>query len=333
MTATGGWRRPVVLFTAAASLITVSCMAILRSRAFAGHPDVMAWAVTFDLTLTIPLLYYLVVIRTGNARPVTIIPVFAVCATFAAIVVPRGYQDTLHDLRFIVAPFEVITIALLVRRIAAMRRHSPEADPLARIEAAAQQALGQSRAADFVASEIAVVWYALFGWNREPDVKPGVANFTVHRRVGWGSVLACIVVLVISESIGLHLLVKLWSARAAWIVTSLDLYGLLWLFGDYNALRLRPSIVTADELRIRYGLRWSVAVPRTNVAAVRRTNGEADWKRRGVLKVAMLEDPRYMIELREPQVAKGLAGIRKTISAIAISPDDDDALTSWISGS
>jgi len=49
-----------------------------------------------------------------------------------------------------------------------------------------------------------------------------------------------------------------------------------------------------------------------------------------VLKVAMLEAPRYLIRLREPVVAHGLAGFRRTIDAIAIAPDDDDALISAV---
>ena len=286
----------------------------------------LAWAVTFDLTLTIPLLYYLVVVRTGNARPLTIIPVFVVCAAIAALVVPRPYHHLLHDLRIIAAPLEVVTIVLLVLRLAALRREKAHADPLARFEAAAQQIFGRGPAAGFLASELAIVWYAIFGWNRRADVPEGARSFTVHERGGWGSVLACIIVLIVSESIGLHLLVQLWSAKAAWILTSLDAYGLLWLFGDYNALRLRPSLVTKEMLEVRYGLRWSVTVPREQIAAIRPAAGESDWKRRGVLKVAMLEDPRYIIELREPVVAAGLAGIRKTVHAIAISPDDDSVI-------
>jgi hypothetical protein len=45
----------------------------------------------------------------------------------------------------------------------------------------------------------------------------------------------------------------------------------------------------------------------------------------------MIEDPRLLIVLREPVVAHGLAGFRKTVNTIAISPDDDSALDGWIS--
>ena len=331
MTSVPVLRRPAALFGLTAAAIAATCIAILRSRAFTGHPDVMAWAVTFDLTITIPLLYYLVVIRTHAARPITIAPVFAACATLAAIVIPRGYQQTLHDLRFIVAPLEVITIVLLVRRVNAMRSRSASTDVYSRIDAAARGAFGDNTAAAFVASEVAILWYAFLGWHRTPDVPAGTRPFTVHERSGWGTIAAAIILLIVAESIGLHLLVQLWSRRAAFLLTSLDLYGLLWFLGDYNALRLRPSLIEGNVLRIRYGLRWRVDVKRDQVDSMRAARDESDWKRRDVLKVAMIDDPRWIIALREPIVAHGLGGFRKTVTAIAISPDDDGALTAWIS--
>lgn len=298
--------RRSALVTGAAVVIALTCVVILRSVAFARQPDVLAWAVTFDLTITIPFLYSLLIIGSGAARAITIVPVFAVCATFAAIVLPRGYQQTLHEMRFVVAPLEVLTIVLLVRNAP----HTP--------------------VARFAASEITILRYAIFGWRGATDVPRDARSFTVHERSGWTSVMAVLAFLIVAESVGLHLLLQLWRPRVAWFVTALDAYGLLWLFGDFNALRLRPSYIANDVLHLRYGLRWSVAVPRAAIATLRRAAGEADWKRKGVLKVAMLAEPRYVLELREPLVAQGLAGIRKTIDRIAILPDDD-VLEEWLS--
>ena len=78
-------------------------------------------------------------------------------------------------------------------------------------------------------------------------------------------------------------------------------------------------------------LRWSVTVSRDQIDSIRAPRGESEWKRRDVLKVAMIEDSRQIIVLREPVVGHGLAGFRKTVHAIAISPDDDSALNGWIS--
>lgn len=306
MTATATLRKPLPLFALAATTIAVVCVTITRSHAFATHADVLAWGITFDLTLTIPLLYYLFVVRTGAARAITIAPVFAVGALIAALALPRTNQQFLHELRFLVAPLEVVTIVLLVQRI---RRGATDGNFVLAI----------------ATSEAAVLWYALGGWWRHADVPPNAQAFTVHRRTGWGSIVAALMLVIVAESIALHLFVQMWSARAAWLFTALDLYGVAWLIGDYNALRLRPSYVLGDALHVRYGLRSTVTVTRDRIVSCEAIRSEAEWKRPGVLKVAMLDAPRLLIRLREPAVARGLLGLRKTIDAIAISPDDDGA--------
>lgn len=321
--------RPVAFFSLSAAIVATACAAIVRSHLFAASPDVAAWGVTFDLTLTIPIIYYMVVVRRGVARALSIAPVFAAGATLAALLLPRGQQQFLHDLRFVAAPLEIVTIALIAGRIRALRRNprSPSADPADSIAVATAQVFGTTALSRIVASEVAVLWFALSGWNRQPAVPAGATKLTVHERSGWGSVVVCIVVLIAAESIGVHLLVQMWSIRAAWIVTALDVYGLLWLVGDYHALRLRPSFVSDGELRIRHGLRWTATVPLAAISSVTRVASESDWRRRDVLKLALLDEPRYVVQLDGPYTAQGIAGLRKSFNAIAIAPDDEGVLS------
>jgi hypothetical protein len=125
----------------------------------------------------------------------------------------------------------------------------------------------------------------------------------------------------------MHLLLSLWSRAAAWVWTALDLWAVIWLLGDYQALRLRRSSVGGEALHLRYGLRWSVDVPLEAIVAVEPVRAESEWKRKDVLKVAILDEPRWLISLAEPVVVNGLAGIRKTVRGIALLPDDDEAIS------
>jgi hypothetical protein len=293
---------PTRLFALIALTIVTLCVLVTRNT---SNLDVAAWGVTFDLTLTIPLVWYFVVVKTGTAKPVTLIPVFVVCMMLAALVVPRGQQQFLHDLRYLSAPLEVVALVLLAKRAAA----------------------GESRVAKFAAAEVEVLKYALFSWRKQP-VEQG---FTVHERNGWGTIVACILAMIGFESIGMHLLVQMWSVKAAWIVTALDLYGALWLIGDYHALRLRPSYAKDGILYIRYGLRWNAEVPMGEIEGVEEVRSEADWKQKGILKMAMLDEPKYLVRLRQPITAHGLGGFRRTIHAVAILPDDIDAFKQTVS--
>jgi hypothetical protein len=145
----------------------------------------------------------------------------------------------------------------------------------------------------------------------------------VHQRNGWATLVGVFVFLIGVESVAAHLVVQLWSTKAAWIVTTLDIYGLLWLLGDYQALRLRPTRIEGDTLVLNYGLRWRAAIPLAAVRAIEPVRDETDWKRRNVLKVAMLDEPRLLIRFAAPQTAHGLAGITRTIDAVAMLADDD----------
>lgn len=299
---------PTRLFALIALTIVTICVVISRTT---SHADIAAWGVTFDLTLTIPLVWYVVVVRSGAARPMTLAPVFVVCMMLAAFVVPRGQQQFLHDLRYLSAPLEIITLIFLGQRLAKVRD----------VESATRAMFGNSRVADFVASEVSILWYALFCWRKKAPEE----GFTIHQRNGWGTIAACIVAMIGFESIGMHLLVQQWSVKAAWIVTALDIYGVLWIVGDYHALRLRPTYAADGILHLRYGLRWNAEIPLAEIESIDDVSSEADWKRKNVLKMAMLDEPKYLVKLRRPVTVNGLAGIRRTIDAIAVLPDDIEA--------
>ena len=91
-------------------------------------------------------------------------------------------------------------------------------------------------------------------------------------------------------------------------MTALDVYGILWLLGDYHALRLRPTTIEDGVLHLRYGLRWNVDVPLSNIAELK------SGTRKGALKVA-----------------RGLIGITRTIDAIAILPDEPERFEAALS--
>jgi hypothetical protein len=316
-------RNPSALFFASATALVLACAAIVRSHLFVAAPDLGAFGVTFDLTITLPLLYWFLVVRTGRSRPLTIAPVFIVGTLIAAALVPRNQQQFLAQLQLIVIPAELLLVAALVQRVRRMER-STSADPYERISVAMRSVAGDGRVAEIVASELTVTYYALFAWKQRPAETDDHA-FTVHERSGWGTVLAGIFVLIVAESIGMHLLLALWSPVAAWTWTFFDVWAMVWLLGDYHALRLRRSTIDGEALHLRHGLRWSVSIPLTSIASIEEVR---NWqKRRDVLKVAMLDEPRWLIELHEPVVARGLAGLRKEIRGIALLPDDEETIS------
>jgi hypothetical protein len=315
----------VAIFGVASLAVIVACRAVMVSAAFARNPDVGYFGVTFDLCITIPLLYYGLVVRTRRAASASMVPLFVICMLVARIIVPPAHRAFLSDLALLRFPLVIASIAMLVTRVRrGIALAAGETDVLQRIERVCRAAAGD-RAGRGVASEVAAVYLGIFGW-RLPDPEPSAdASTTFHRRSGWGSIVACILVLIAAESLGVHLLLQRWSPRAAWIFTILDIWGFVWLIGDYHAFRLRPLVVTAEAIQLRFGFRWSATIPRHNVASVERLTAGADEKlrrTRGYLRLAIFDEAEYLITLREPVIVQGIAGIRKTVTTIGIRPDD-----------
>ncbi|HEX7829753.1 MAG TPA: hypothetical protein VF787_08855 [Thermoanaerobaculia bacterium] len=312
---------PSARFYALAAGIVAICAALTRSRFFATNPDVAAWGITFDLTITIPLLYWFLVVRRGKARALTIAPVFLLGTLAATTLLPRGEQQFAMQLRTFAGPIaEVLLIGALIRRVMRFERRA-SSDPYERIAAAARTIAGDGRIAEVIASEITLLYYAFFCWRAKPDDDPRAMTF--HQRNGWSTILAMIFVLIAAEGLALHLLLARWSPYAAWGWTILDLWAVMWLLGDYHALRLRRTSLDDDALHLRFGMRWSADIDRANIASVEEIREEGQWKQPGVMKIAILDEPRWLITLREPVIVRGLAGLRKEIRAIAMLPDDD----------
>jgi hypothetical protein len=293
-------RRPAAHFVLAALTVIVICAAVLRTARAAGSPEIAAWGVTFDLTITIPGLYWFFLVRPRRVHAITIVPLFLLCLAVASRVVPRGQQEFLRDLKLLVIPLELLLVWAVVTK-----RALP---PLV---------------ARVVRSEMSIFWHAFFAWRKTPNHVDGRA-VTFHERSGWGTIVAAFILVIAAEGVAMHLFLARWNTTAAWAWTFLDVWGAIWLIGDYHALRLNRSWLTPTTLHIRVGLRWSADIGLSNIASIEEARDERQWKQKGVLKLAVLEAPRWMIALREPVIVDGIAGIRKEISAIAMLPDDDE---------
>jgi hypothetical protein len=323
--------RPSALpFWGAAALIGAICAVMARTRIFLRAPDLVAYGTTFDLCLSIPFLYYFLVVRRRGAHPASVIPIFGLGALAARYVVPRPYHDFLHALTPLGSALEIVVLALVVgrlRRAGASLRAGAHSDPIEKIGIAVAAIFGEGRLAGAVAAEVTIAWYALFSWRRRADPERGI---TFYRVSGWSTVLAVLMLLIAAEGSAAHLMLARWSARAAWTFTILDVYTVFWLLGDFQALRLRPTTYDGETLRLRLGSRWSADVTASNIASVSRVAPGAFPKARDVLRFSMLDEPAYAIEFREPVLVSGMLGLSRRVRAVGVLPDQPERFESQL---
>jgi hypothetical protein len=294
-----------------------------------GAP-VVSTAVTIDIVVVLPLLYYVLIVRGGGAPAITVLPVFRLCVAAAGLVLPpdeRGLYELMAPAARLaelgMAAFVLYRLQLGVRafRVAGTR------DVLERLTAGTRAALpgtitSADRAAGAIAFEAALIWYAHRGWRLRPELPAQAVAFPGHRKSGYTGIIVGLLMVIGIELLAVHLLIATWSTVAAWILTGLTAYGVVWLIGDLQALRLRPSWVSDHTICMRLGLRWTVTTPQNQLLRVRKLGrGE---RVTSALSLALPNAPRVLIELKTPTMAIGAYGLRREVDSIELGLDDPD---------
>ncbi|VWX54663.1 hypothetical protein [Novosphingobium sp. 9U] len=144
-----------------------------------------------------------------------------------------------------------------------------------------------------------------------------VTTFANYR--GVVPMLWAIVALAACELVGAHLLLSLWSHRAARVMSGLTLLSMLWLVRWVTSWRRLPHELSADRLRLHMGTLLHVDVPLAMIGGVRGEVSAEALKAPGTRNLVPIAHPNRMIELREP------LSDRRATRRIAVRFDDPDA--------
>lgn len=318
-------------FALSTAAVYAACVVAMGSMGAAERPDVFALAVTADLTLFVPVLFYLFVVRGRKLPLLSAVPVFLLSLAGAALVLPDGHEGALRVVGYLGIPAELLVLGFVgvhaVRAAAAVRRSGADGGGAGtfydRVLAAARGAVGSNIGAEILSTEISLVYYAAAGWHHPAPAD--ASAFSVHRRSGYATVAGVLVVVMAAETVGLHLLLSRWSPVAAWVLTLTSLYGLVWILADYQAIRLRPVQLGAHSLDIRVGIRWSVRVPFRAVEGLYRVaQRPPDRKEAGYVRAVPSGDARYYVTLHEPVEVRGAYGIRRQATKIGFTVDEPE---------
>ncbi|HEX8905634.1 MAG TPA: hypothetical protein VF771_12360 [Longimicrobiaceae bacterium] len=325
---------PLAGFGLVALGVYATALTVVASPLFMRRPELGAAAISFDLLVTVPLAFWFLVVRPRGMRWFTVVPVVIASGYAGLLVLPSGHQQYLGYARFLTAPAEVWLLgwgAVRAWRLLRSGAH-PRGDVLAAVRAAVGEIVRYPRAAEAVAAEIALFWYALLSWRARPQVGPAEAAFTQHRRSGLMGMVGALAFACVVEAVGVHLLVEQWSPRAAWVLTALSIYSVVWLVGLGRSVLLRPTVLAPDRLRVRIGMLWEADVPFERIASVTEVRtGPAKRRAPGYLHAALFAAPRLTIELNGEVEAHGLYGSRKRgITRIGLLVDEPRELAAAI---
>lgn len=299
---------------------------IVQSIFFNRNPDLISIGVAIDLTLGIPAIFYLLLVRPRKYSLLILFPVFMISLLIATVMIPSSHQDFLKYEKKIIPLFEIVLIAYVFTKIRKVRQRYREIKEreyffLDGVRQAVSDVFHDNKAVNILLTELLLMYLAIFGWFKKFEgTKVETSAFTYHHKSSYSTILGVMIALLCVETAALHIIVLHWSRIAAIILTGLSIYSLLWLIGDFHAIRLQPVLLTQDCIELRIGIRWKGTIPISNVASVDIGSGPPR-NAKGYVRASVL-GARVVLNLSQPVTVKGLFGMQRTASKIGLSIDD-----------
>ena len=315
-------------------LVMAACTIIALSPLFALNPDRMSTAITLDLVITAPLLYWLT-IRRSNIKKNTVARVFVAGILVAGLLLQNKPHVLLSGIKTWISPVvEGGLIFLLARRFHKARRGQARAgltrlpDFLSHGRVFLGSVLGSQRMGDIVMSEIAVFYYAFPGKRKTAmDGRLSFTNYKAnHILLVFGVILCCFFV----ETAGVHFLISVWSRTAAWVLTGLGAYTTLQLYAHMRAIKARPIVIDGDLLWLRNGLAADTCIRMDNIEEIlhmkRPLGRRKDPDACQLALIKGLENPNIRIRLKEPVTVHRAFGIRQQAAILVFFADRPEEL-------
>ncbi|RSK42899.1 hypothetical protein [Hymenobacter perfusus] len=297
---------------------------VIRQPVFTRQPLLPA-AVSFDVLVGLPVLFYLLVVRPYRLPVSTVAAAFTAAVALGYWLLPVPQQQYVRWAGHALGGVEVLTATLLLlnlRRLQQAYRATYAPEVAERLTAAFWQVFGRPLAP--LVFELQVFYYALLSWRARPVASAGSRVFTSYQESAFTAYVGTVMLLSVAEMGALHLLLLRWNPLVAGVALVLHLYGLLVLLAHARAVRLLPVLLTpGQELVVRVGFFWTVRLPLVALAAAQRLpDTPAPAPGRLNLARPLLTPPNVLLVLTSAQDITGPYGLRRVAHELTLYVDD-----------
>lgn len=202
----------------------LAILILLLKSSFLHGNNTLSLAVTADLLLTVPLVYYLL-IRKSQIPKTTVIPVMVLGLVIGSYFLPKESQTYLDLFRNWALPiielsvltFVIVKVRKAIHTYKELKNKTPDFyDTLKNV---CNEILPRQLVLPF-ATEVAVFYYGFIHWKKR---KTNSNEFTYHEKSGTPSLFLGLIVVIGIETIVLHFLLAKWNIVFAWVLTGLSL--------------------------------------------------------------------------------------------------------------
>lgn len=309
--------------------LSIAVIAVLIKALSPVLTDELAFGIIYDLTLTSPLLYLLVIWKKRIPK-ITAVPVFVLGVIVASFLIPEDQQFHLDIVKNFVLPIVELTVITLIvvkirQAIQLYKKRDITTDFYTQFQSTANDLLENKTLANVLTTEVSMIYYGLINWKRE---KPKANAFTYHKESGTLALLGAVILILLVETIGLHFLLIQWNAIVAWVIFGLSLYTALQVLGHAKAMKRRFVEITKGQLILRYGLFGDGIVPLDTIESIELTSKDLpEDHQQEVVRLAMLgelEGYNTILYLKEPITITGAYGLKKTGTILLLHVDEKE---------
>jgi len=308
-------------------------IALAKSSMFKTNPNTLSIGITFDLLLTVPLLYFLLIRKTSIPKT-TVVPFMIVGMVVCTVVLPTQNQYYLDLFKTWVFPIiELSIVSYVIYNITkAIKRYrlnrSEKVDFFTTLKNTCYEILPKSLVIPVV-TEIAVFYYGFIYWKKR---NLNENEFSYHKDSGTVVLLIAIIFIVAVETFVLHILLQKWNVTVAWILTFLSIYSGVQLLGFLKSLSKRPISINNNKLYLKYGIMNETIIDLKNIDSIEILSKDIELNKetRKLSFLGELESHNIIIRLKEENELTGLYGIKRKYRNLALHVDNKIEFTNRI---
>lgn len=298
---------------------------LLMKSSFLNGNDTLNFAITADLLLTVPLVYFLL-IRKSEIPNTTAVPVMIIGLLVGSFFLPQESQTYLSIFKTWALPvieisiltFVVFKVRSAIGKYKGLKGTTP--DFFNALKSTCYEILPKKLVLPF-ATEVAVLYYGFINWKtRETNDN----EFTYHKKSGTPALFYAFILIIVVETFAIHFLLTRWSLILAWILTALSIYTAMQVFGFAKSLTQRPISINQDSLTLKYGILNEVEIPFADIGKIElsRKSLEKNELTKTLSPLGELENHNVIIHLKKENELVGLYGMKKRFNIIGFHIDE-----------
>ena len=305
-------------------LALLGTLILLMKSSFLNGNDTLNLAITADLLLTVPLVYFLL-IQKSEIPNTTVIPVMIIGLLVGSYFLPQESQTYLSIFKTWALPvieisiltFVTIKVRRAIKKYKSLKGSTP--DFYNALKSTCYEILPKKLVLPF-ATEVAVFYYGFINWKTK-EINEN--EFTYHKNSGTPILFAGFIMIIGIETVALHFLLARWSIVTAWVLSALSVYTAIQVFGFAKSLSKRPISINKDSLSLKYGILNEVEIPFSDIDKVElsRKPLEKNDLTKTLSPLGELESHNIIIHLKKEKELVGLYGMKKKFNLLGLHID------------